>query len=133
MTKGPGAPFEIPPEMRSMAEQSFEQARQAFEKFMSAAHSTFATVEDQSKVAQAGAKDVSAKIMTFAEQNVANAFQYAQRLVYAKDPQSLIQLHADFIRAQMQALSEQAKELGEAATKAAMEAKAAMESLKPKL
>jgi hypothetical protein len=30
-------PFEIPKEMRSMAEASFEQARKAFEKFVGAA------------------------------------------------------------------------------------------------
>jgi phasin len=132
MTTGPGAPFEIPQEMRAMAEKSFEQAQQAFEKFMSAAHTTVAAVEDQGKAAQAGAKDISAKIMTFAEQNVASAFQYAQQLVQARDPQALMQMHADFIRRQIETLTSQAKELGESAAKVAKDAKAAMDAAKEK-
>jgi phasin len=113
------APFEISAEMRAFAERSFEQAKLAFDKFMEAAQSTMNTFEDQSKVAQAGAKEVSHKIMSFAEQNVANAFDYAQKLVQAKDPQALLSLHGDFVRSQMQVLAEQARELSEVAGKAA--------------
>jgi phasin len=113
------APFEISAEMRAFAERSFEQAKLAFDKFMEATQSTMNTFEDQSKVAQAGAKEVSQKIMTFAEQNVANAFDYAQKLVQAKDPQALLALHGDFVRSQMQVLAEQARELSEVAGKAA--------------
>jgi len=115
------AQFEISAEMRAFAERSFEQAKLAFDKFMEAAQSTMNTFEGQSKVAQAGAKEVSQKIMDFAEQNVANAFDYAQKLVQAKDPQALLELHGEFVRAQMQALTEQARELGEVASKAASE------------
>src|SRR5262245_64586290 len=113
------APFEISAEMRAFAERSFEQAKLAFDKFMEAAQSTMNTFDGQSKVAQAGAKEVSEKIMSFAEQNVANAFDYAQKLVQAQDPQALMTLHNEFVRAQMQALTEQARELGEVASKAA--------------
>jgi phasin len=113
------APFEISAEMRAFAERSFEQAKLAFDKFIEAAQSTMSTFEDQSKVAQAGAKEVSQKIMSFAEQNVANAFDYAQKLVQAKDPQALLSLHGEFVRSQMQVLAEQARELSEVAGKAA--------------
>jgi len=116
------APFEIPAEMRAFAERSFEQAKLAFDKFMEAAQSTMTTFEGQSQVAQAGAKEVSNKIMGFAEQNVATAFDYAQKLVHAKDPQALLTLHGEFIRSQMQVLGEQARELSEVASKAAADA-----------
>jgi len=119
------APFEISAEMRAFAERSFEQAKLAFDKFMEAAQSTMNTLDGQSKVAQAGAKEVSEKIMSFAEQNVANAFDYAQKLVQAQDPQALMTLHNDFIRSQMQVLSEQARQLGEVAGKT-------LDSTKPK-
>src|SRR5262249_19578335 len=118
-------PFEIPVQMRAFAEQSFDQARDAFDKFMSAAHTTMSTIEGQSKAAQAGAKDMNEKVMAFAAQNVATAFDYAQKLVHAPDPQTLMQLHNDYVRSQIQVLTEQAKALGESA-------KAAMESVKPK-
>jgi phasin len=116
------APFEVPAEMRAFAERSFEQAKLAFDKFMEAAQSTMTTFEGQSQVAQAGAKEVSSKIMSFAEQNVATAFDYAQKLVHAKDPQTLLTLHGEFIRSQMQVLGDQARELSEVAGKAAADA-----------
>ena len=114
-------PFEIPAEMRAFAERSFEQARIAFDKFMEAAQSTMNTLEGQSKVAQAGAKEMNHKIMSFAEQNVATAFDYAQKLVHAQDPQALLTLHSEFVRSQMQVLGEQARQLSEIASKAATE------------
>jgi len=111
--------FDIPAEMRAFAEQSFEQAKRAFDRYMGAAHTTLSTFEGQSQAAQAGAKDVSEKIMAFADQNVTTAFDFAQKLVRAKDPQTLFELHREFIQRQMEVLSEQAKILGQAASQAA--------------
>jgi phasin len=112
--------FEIPPEMRALAEQSVEQARLAFDKFICAAHDAVNTFEGRAKTAQAGARDVSEKAMAYAEENVNNAFAFAQKLVRAKDISDIMQLQADFVASQMHTLSEQAKELGETATKHAM-------------
>src|ERR1700674_1856332 len=111
--------FEMPAEMRQMAEQSVEQARKAFDGFIAAAQQAVSTLEGQAAVAQAGARDVGKKAMTFAEQNVANSFEFAHKLVRAKDVRDILRLHSEFIRAQMEALSNQAKELGEAASRAA--------------
>jgi len=120
MAKDTTPPFEIPNEMRVFAEQSVEQAKLAFEKFISAAHDTVNTLEGRAKSAQAGAKDVREKAMAYAEENVGNAFAFAQRVVQAKDVNDLMKLQADYIKAQMETLSAQAKELGETATKHAM-------------
>src|SRR5271169_975038 len=90
------APLEIPGEMRAFAERSVEQAKAAFDKFMDATQSTMSIFEAQSKVSQAAI----VKIMSFAEQNVASAFDYAQKLVRAKDPQTLLALHGEFMSSQ---------------------------------
>ena len=58
MAKDPMSGFEIPAEMRNMAEQSVDQAKKAFDGFMSAAQQAVAAVEGQTAAAQAGAKDV---------------------------------------------------------------------------
>ena len=79
--------FDVPPEMRAFAEKSVEQARQAFDGFISAAHHAVNTLEGQAHTARQGAKDVTDKAMTFAEQNVASSFEFAQQLVRAKDIQ----------------------------------------------
>ena len=115
--------FEIPAEMRQMAEQSVEQARKAFDGFIAAAEQAVSTFGGQAAVAQAGARDVGKKAMTFAEQNVANYFAFAQKLVRAKDVQEVLRIHSEFIREQMEALSNQAKELGDAASRAASDAR----------
>ena len=119
MAKEPEIPFEMPAEMRAAAERSIAEARQAFDRIMEAAKSGLGAVEDRGRAVQESARDVNATVMSFAEKNVANAFDYAQKLMQAKDPQSLMQLQIDFIRNQMQGLSEQAKVLGETVGKAA--------------
>jgi phasin len=106
--------------MRAMAEKSVEQARVAFNTFMTAAQEAMATFEGQAKAAQAGAKDMSEKALGYAERNVANTFAFADRIVHAKDAQEFIRLQTEFVQAQMKELAEQAKELGESAAKMAM-------------
>ena len=112
--------FEIPAEMRAMAEKSVGQARSAFNTFMTAAHNAVATFEGQAKATQTGAKDVSDKALSCAERNVANTFAFMERVVQAKDAQEFIRLQTEFVQNQMRELAEQAKELGESATKMAM-------------
>jgi len=98
------------------------RAWRAFDQFVNAAHSTMTAMTDQSRQAQSGGKEVAGKIMSFAEQNVANAFAYAEKLVHAKDPQTLLQLHSEYVQTQMKALSEQAQAVAQAAGQAAMDA-----------
>ena len=112
--------FEIPADMRAMAERSVEQARIAFNSFMTAAHEAITTFENQAEVAQAGAKDLSGKAVSYAERNVANTLAFADRLLHAKDAHEFIRLQTDFIEQQMKELTTQARELGESATKMAM-------------
>ena len=94
--------FEIPPEMRAMAEKGVEQAKQAFDGFISAAHNAVNAFEGQAETARKGAKDVTEKAITFAGQNITSSFELARQLVQAKDVQEVLRLQADFIRTQMQ-------------------------------
>jgi phasin len=114
--------FDVPTQMRQFAEQSVEQAKKAVDGFLTAAQKTAAALETQANTAQSGAKDVREKVMSFAEQNIANSFEFAQKLVRAKDMQEMLAIQQEFVRAQMQSMQEQAKDLGSAATKAAMDA-----------
>lgn len=109
--------FEIPAEMRAMAEKSVEQARQAFDTFVSAAQHAVTTAENQAKEAQSGVREAGQLAMRFAERNIASSFEFAQKLVRAKDAQEVMALHAEYAKSQMATLSEQAKELGETAKK----------------
>src|ERR1700721_2468007 len=113
--------FEIPKEMRSMAEASFDQARKAFEKFLSSAQATAGTIEDRRATVQAGAKDIGAKGIGYAEKNLQASLDYAQSLLHAKDLTEIIKLHSEYVQSQMRSLAEQASERGRIARPAAWE------------
>ena len=114
--------FEIPKEMRQMAEASVEQARKAFEKFMANAQATAGTIEERRNTVRAGAKEIGAKAVTYAEKNVQASLDYAQSLLKAKDLPEVMKLHSDFVQGQMRSLAEQASEMGQIVSRAAMDA-----------
>jgi phasin len=114
--------FEIPQNMKEMAEAGFDQARKAFENFMSAAQKTASQFEDQGAAAQASAKELSSKAFTFAEANIRASLDYAERLLKAKDMAEVLKLHSEHVQNQMRALADQAGEMGQTVTRAAMDA-----------
>jgi phasin len=114
--------FEIPKEMRSMAEASFDQARKAFESFLGSAQQTASTLEGKGAEVRASAKDISARAVAFAEKNVAASLDFAQQLLHAKDLTEVMRLHSEYVQGQMKSLAEQASEMGQLVSRAAMEA-----------
>ena len=118
--KVPG--LEIPPEMRAFAEKSVEQAKTAFDNYMDQATKAMGAVESQSDAATSGVRDVGRQAIGFAEENVAAAFTFAEKLVRARDPQEIMQLQTEFAKETMQKLSEQSKAMGEQVQAAAREA-----------
>jgi phasin len=122
MANDPFHSFEVPTQMRQLAEQSLEQARKAVDGFMTQAQKTVTTAEAQANAAQSNVKDMGQKAMGFAEQNIANSFEFAQKLVRAKDIQEVMALQQEYLQSQMKAMSAQAKDLGSSAAKAATDA-----------
>ena len=114
--------FEISKEMRSMAEASFDQARQAFEKFVTGAQQTAGAIEERGATVRAGARDINARAMSYAEKNVQASLDFAQALVHAKDLTEVMRLHSEYVTAQMRSLAVQASEMGQAVSRAAMDA-----------
>lgn len=114
--------FEMPQDLREMAEASFNQARKAFETFVSAAHNAADTIEGQGATMRANAKDIGAKAIGFAEQNVQASLDYAQKLLTTRDLAEIMRLHSEYVQAQMRALTEQASEIGQAISRSALDA-----------
>src|SRR5258705_13256299 len=100
--------FEIPKDMRSMAEASFEQARKAFDKFLASAQQTAGSLEEHSATDRGGAKDISTKAINYAETNVQASLDYAEKLLHAKDLAEEMRLHSEYMQAQMRALAKDA-------------------------
>jgi phasin len=114
--------FEIPRDMRAMAEASLEQARQTFEKLLAGAQATAGSIEARGATVTAGAKDISGKAIAYAEKNVQASLDYTQSLLTAKDLSEVLKLHSEYVQAQMRSLAEQASEMGQLVGRAAMDA-----------
>jgi phasin len=105
-------PFEIPNELRDFAERSVDQARKAFEGFVSVAQKTIGAADDAAEAAQKNAKSVGAQTLSYTEQNINAALDLAHKLVQAKDPQEAFALQSEFLKSQLASLQAQAKEIG---------------------
>ncbi len=115
-------PFAISKDMRAMAEASFEQARQAFDKFMESARTTAGNMEERRETVRAGAKEIGSKAVAYAEKNVQASLDYAQSLLKAKDLPEVMRLQTEYVQSQMRSLAEQASEMGQIVSRAAMDA-----------
>ena len=110
-------PYEIPADIRNLTAKSVDEARKAFERFIEAAHEASAQAEDTADTLQAAAKDLSAKTLSFTEANIKAAFDHAQKLIQAKDPQEFLAHQSEYVKAQLAAMQEHATELGTAVMK----------------
>jgi len=108
----------FPPQMRAFAEQSIAQAQKAFDELMSATQRAVSSFEGQTTTAQSSLRGLQQKVVSFSERNVAASFEFAQKLLHAKDGEEVMRLHAEFVKAQVQAMTEQARELAQHATSA---------------
>ena len=101
------------PGMSDMITQSFEQTRNAMEKYL-----------DLFKINMTASplftsSDLTKKMQRNGDQNIAIATQYAKKLSQAKDFQDFWQIQTEFMQAQWKAFSEQTKDLSETVTKSA--------------
>jgi phasin len=122
MAKDPFEQFAIPNDMRSFAEQSVAQARKAFDGFLQAANQAMGQLEGHAQAARSSANTIAQKSMSYAEQNVAATFDFAQKLMRAKDAAEVMGLQSEYLTRQMQTLTAQAQDLGQSAAKMAVEA-----------
>jgi phasin len=122
MAKDPFEQFAIPNEMRAFAEQSVAQARKAFDGFIEATNKAMGQMQGHAQAAHSGATEIAHKTMTYAEQNVAATFDFAQKLMSAKDASEVMGLQSQYLSRQMQALSTQVQDLGQSAAKIVVDA-----------
>jgi len=113
--------FEIPIEVRQLAEKSVDEVKRAFDNFVVAAQKVTTSLEGQAAAAQSSSKEMHSKVRTFAERNVATCFEFAQKFVHARNVQEVMQLQAELVKTQLQAITEQTTELASAAVKTVLE------------
>ena len=115
-------PFEVPEQMRAFAEKGVSQARESYAKFKDAAESHNGTIEAVFTTASKGASEYSAKLVEFFKANTSSSLDFAQSLLKAKDLTEVMRLHSEYVQGQMRSLAEQASEMGQIVSRAAMDA-----------
>jgi phasin len=101
----------LPPEMRAFAEQGVQNAQKAFDQFMTATQRAVSAFEGQATSAHSSARGLNHKVLDFSQRNIAASFDFAQKLLHARNGEELVRLHAEFVKAQIEALTGQAQEL----------------------
>ena len=117
MAKDPFEQFAVPNEMRAFAEQSVAQARKAFDGFMEAANQAMGQFQGHTQAMRGNATEIAQKSISYAEQNVAASFDFAQKLMRAKDASEIMALQSEYLSRQMQAISTQIQDLSQSAAK----------------
>src|ERR1035437_6222696 len=98
-------------DLSTVAGETMKQARGAMENYLD-------FFQKSMSASPWAATELSKKMTDYAQQNVATAFGFAQKLTQAKDLQDLVRIQTEFLQTQMISLTEQAIDLSETATKA---------------
>jgi len=105
--------FEVPPELREMAEKNVEQARAAYGQFMDfLTQATTAWSNSPGNAEMAGGfKAVQERAIGFAKENAERSFALASELARAKDVREVVTLQSRYAQTQMQTFGIQAQQL----------------------
>ena len=105
-------PFEIPQQMRDLAEQNLKQAHAAYEQltdFVTKAMGPWMGAIPSPMVA--GFKDVQDRAAAMAKQNAESAFAVVDKITKAQSFQEILTLQTRFAQDRMQAFAAQTQEL----------------------
>jgi phasin len=104
--------FEIPQQLREIAEKNIEQARTAYGQLMDAMTQAMSAWISAPSEMTSGFKAVQERAIQFAKENAEAGFALANELTKAKDLQDVLRLQSSFAQKQMESYARQAQELG---------------------
>jgi hypothetical protein len=111
--------FEIPQELRELAEENVERARKLYLQFMDGVGQAMAAWSPGSSgVIAPGFQEVQERAVKLANQNADAAFKLAKDVAQAKDLQELIDLQTRYVQSQMRLYADQTQEFGRLMAKA---------------
>jgi phasin len=114
-------PFEVPEQMRALAEKGVSQARDSYARFKDVAESHNGTIEAVFTTASKGASEYSAKLMEMMKANTTTTLDFAQELLGSKSPSDAIEVWTSHAKRQFETFTAQSKELAELSQKVAAE------------
>jgi len=114
-------PFEVPEQMRALAEKGVSQARDNYAKFKDVAETNNSTIEAVFASASKGASEYSAKLMEMMKANATANLDFAQELIAVKTPSEALELWTAHAKKRFEAFTAFSKELAELSQKVATE------------
>jgi phasin len=102
---------EVPEALRELMRMSIEQARRAFETFVSTSEKTWKSLEASSPSGRASLFALNAKIAEITRQNAEANFALAMRLAESKDVNQAIEVQGEHMRKQMESFVQQLEEM----------------------
>jgi phasin len=112
----------VPEGVRTLAEKTVAQTRQAYDHSFDALDASLTTFERSFDAAGQGAAAFNRKIVDIARRNVEASFDLATSLAGAKDLADIVELQAAFWRKQFGVLTAQAEEVHALSTKVTADA-----------
>jgi len=100
----PKLTMEIPPQVREFAGKSVDQAEKAVSLFLDSASKSV-------PVTPGPMTDVAKQVFAITEANLKSSFEYARKLMQAKDISEVMQLQSDFLRNQFGVATDQFKQM----------------------
>jgi phasin len=108
---------EMPETVRNIMKASIDQARKAFETFISASQQVMANFEGAPNPATDGMKQLNEKIAEFTKHNADANFRFAMKLTDAKQLHDVVDIQNSHVRELMETYAKQLEELRALTTK----------------
>lgn len=101
--------------LREMMEQNLNQTRSVLDGLLTTASKAVAGIDQQ-------ATEIRGRTMSLAQETLSNTFDFAHKLVHARQMSDLLNLQSEFFSRQAQVVAAQSKEVGESALRGVHEA-----------
>jgi phasin len=102
---------EMPESVRSIMKASIDQARKAFETFISASQQAMSNFEGPANPATDGLKQLNEKIAEYTRMNADSNFRFALKLADAKQVNEVIEMQTSYVRELMETYAKQMEEM----------------------
>lgn len=109
----------VPEAMRSFAEKSVGQSREAYERAKDALEDSVELLERTLDEAGQGAVALNRKVIDITQSNLNSGFDLARQLASAKNGTEIMELQANYMRKQFETLATQAEEIRALSTQVA--------------
>jgi phasin len=108
---------DAPQALREMAEKGTRQAKETFEKLSATTTEAADLIKNSSLTAFKGVQDYNNQFIEFGHANANAAFDFFQKLSGVKSPSAFVELWSEYVRKQLETLTEQTKQLAALAQK----------------